>query len=79
MGLDSTNRDDSFWDTIGTQTTTRDTILAVWDTIWDSFHGPSPSPSPSPNLFSGVSVPGASVLGYGLPPIEFSTLSSNSM
>ena len=28
------------------------------------------------NLFSGVSVPGASVLGYGLPPIEFSTLSS---
>ena len=35
MGLDSTNRDNSFWDTIGTQTTTR-------DTIWDSFHGPSP-------------------------------------
>ena len=28
------------------------------------------------NLFSGVSVPGASVLGYGLPPIEFPTLSS---
>ena len=27
MGLDSTNRDDSFWDTIGTQTTTRDTIF----------------------------------------------------
>ena len=28
------------------------------------------------NLFSGVSVPGASVLGYSLPPIEFSTLLS---
>ena len=28
------------------------------------------------NLFSGVSAPGASVLGYGLPPIEFSSLSS---
>ena len=27
MGLDSTNRDYSFWDTIGTQTTTRDTIF----------------------------------------------------
>ena len=27
MGLDSTNRDDSFWDTIGTQTMTRDTIF----------------------------------------------------
>ena len=27
MGLDSTNRDDSFWDTIGTQTTTKDTIF----------------------------------------------------
>ena len=26
-------------------------------------------------LFSGVSAPGASVLGYSLPPIEFSTLS----
>ena len=28
------------------------------------------------NLFSGVSAPGASVLGYGLPPIEFFTLLS---
>ena len=28
------------------------------------------------SIILGVSVPGASVLGYGLPPIGFSTLSS---
>ena len=48
MRHDSTNWDNSFWGTIGTQTMTRDPIFRFgtqfwpFGTIWDNIHGLSP-------------------------------------